>query len=162
VALPTPAQIVPGLPRVGLVYQRTDRFEEFPDVEPEYILALDRALKQEADVTVFLTRVILDGERDQCRRPVLVSPGVDFDRFAAGSSGPDPDDMRSIPRPRVGYIGAIDPHSFDPELLRAVVARLPEVQFVLVGGSTLPDGWITAPNVHLLGQKPYDEVWRYP
>lgn len=39
--------------------------------------------------------------------------------------------------------------------------RLPGHQFVLVGGSSLPEGWCDLPNVHMLGRKPYEAVAAY-
>lgn len=162
VALPTAAEIVDKLRHNGLVYQRTDHFESFPDIDSERIRAMDRELKSQADVTVYCSSSLMEAEKGQCRRTAFIDHGVDFAKFAASGSVEEPHDIRDIPRPRVGFVGAIDPHTFDPELYRAVVARLPDLQFVLVGGSTLSEGWIKAPNVHLLGQKAYDEVWRYP
>jgi glycosyltransferase involved in cell wall biosynthesis len=162
VALPTVGEMLDGIPRCGLVYQRTDRFEDFSDVWRDRITALDRQLKREADLTIFCSTVLLSTEQGQCRRAEFVDHGVDFERFAAGNGAPEPDDVKPIPRPRVGFVGAIDPHTFDPQLFRDVVRRLPELQFVLVGDCTLPTGWINSDNVHMLGQKPYDEVWRYP
>ena len=53
-------------------------------------------------------------------------------------------------RPRVGFVGGIDDHTFDPPLFVEVARRLPEFQFFLVGSCSLPQGWCTLPNVHLL------------
>ena len=70
--------------------------------------------------------------------------------------------MRNIPHPRAGFVGGIDNQTFDPELFKNVVSALPDVHFVLVGGSTLGKDWLDAPNVHHLGRKDYENVWRYP
>ena len=66
-----------------------------------------------------------------------------------------------MPRPRVGYVGGLDRHTFDPELLVDVARRLPDVGFLLVGPSTLPEGWCPLPNVTQLGQRPYEQVAGY-
>ena len=42
-----------------------------------------------------------------------------------------------------------------------MVEQLPDVQFFLVGGCSLPEGWCPFPNVHLLGQRPYEDVAAY-
>ena len=162
VALPPAVTIAPRLRHGGLVYQRTDHFESFPEADGERIRAMDRELKNLADVTVYCSSSLMEAEKDQCRRAAFVDHGVDFEKFSTSGSQQEPDDVRGIPRPRVGFVGAIDPHTFNPELFRSVVERLPDLHFVMVGHSTLPDGWINAPNVHLLGQKAYDDVWRYP
>ncbi len=73
----------------------------------------------------------------------------------------EPDELRGMPHPRVGYVGGIDRHRFNSSLFRSVAASLPEVHFFLVGGRSIPDEELAAPNVHLLGPRPYAEVHRY-
>jgi glycosyltransferase involved in cell wall biosynthesis len=74
----------------------------------------------------------------------------------------DPADVRELGQPRVGYIGSMDPHTFDGDLLVQVARQMPEVTFVLVGPCALPDStWGEVRNVHRLGQKPYEQVASY-
>jgi len=162
VACPPAAEVIEGIPRVGLVYQRTDRFETFPGVDIEQITAYDYKLKAAADVTLFCSSHLYDAEREQCRRSAFVDHGVDYDRFsAAGDDGLEPEDVRSIRRPRVGFIGGIDSHTFDPDLFVAVAQQLPDCSFVMVGACSLPSGWCVLPNVHFLGKKQYESVPAY-
>ena len=42
-----------------------------------------------------------------------------------------------------------------------MAAALPEVNFILVGACSLPAGWCTLDNVHMLGQRAYDDVPAY-
>ena len=74
---------------------------------------------------------------------------------------PGPADVAVLKRPRVGFIGGIDAHTFDPPLFVEVARRLSDVEFALIGGCSLPENWCPLPNVSLLGRKPYDEVARY-
>jgi glycosyltransferase involved in cell wall biosynthesis len=163
VACPPAAEVVQSLHPVGLVYQRTDRYEAFKGVNPEQIRSYDRMLKARADVTVFCSKMLFDEEGSGCREAVYVDHGVDFDRFASAgaSDGEAPDDVRGLPRPRVGFVGGIDAHTFDPPLFVEVARTLPDVHFIMVGSCSLPPGWCDLPNVHLLGQRPYDQVARY-
>lgn len=167
IACPPAARYFDQFDHAGLVYQRTDRFEAFGGVDEDEILALDRRLKQRADLSLFCSRELYAGESIHCRRAALVDHGVDFDRFAqagraadAGRAGP-PADVAALPRPRVGFIGGIDRHTFDPALFLDVARRLPNVHFVLVGACSLPAGWCRLANVSLLGQKPYEQVADY-
>jgi glycosyltransferase involved in cell wall biosynthesis len=162
VSNPVAFEVAGRLGEAGLVYCRTDRYEAFPGVDPGRIARYDAALKRAADLSVFCATALLEAEKAECRNPAFVDHGVDFDAFARGAELPEPDDLRAIPRPRVGFIGSIDEHTFDPELFRRVVELLPEFQFALVGATTLPDGWLVQPNVHFLGQKPYEQVAAYP
>ena len=43
----------------------------------------------------------------------------------------------------------------------AVARALPDHQFILVGGSSLPEGWCPLANVRLVGRRPYDSVANY-
>lgn len=164
VACPPGALALDVLRPAALVYQRTDKFEEFPHVDRAAIEGYDRTLKERADLTLFCSRLLHEAERSQCRNALFVDHGVDADRFEAAAlpSAVEPADLRPIARPRIGFVGGIDRHTFDPELFEAVVTRCPDLQFVLVGACSLPAEWLRdRPNVHFLGQKPYEEVPGY-
>jgi glycosyltransferase involved in cell wall biosynthesis len=160
---------VEALERLGgecLVYQRTDRYEFFKGVDHDLIRSYDLKLKAKADVTVFCSKVLFEEEGHECRHAALVEHGVDFDLFAGaggvgGRLGEEPRDLRLISRPRVGFVGGIDAHTFDPALFLEVARLLPKFQFVLVGACSLRRGWCTLPNVTLVGQRPYEEVPAY-
>lgn len=163
VACPPGAAYVDRLGAVGVVYQRTDRYEAFTGVNPDEIRSFDQDMKRRAALTVFCSRSLMLEERDQCARAMFIDHGVDFDRFAAAGldRGSEPEDVRSIPRPRIGFIGGIDAHTFDPPLFVEIARRMPDAQFVVVGACSLPEGWCPHPNVHLLGQRPYESVAAY-
>lgn len=163
VACPTAATLLDDLPSAGLVYQRTDEYECFPGVNASQIRSYDQALKQAADLTVFCASDLADREGAECARSLYVEHGVDFERFAAAGAGlaNEPDDLANVPRPRVGFVGGIDAHTFDVRLFEEVTERLPWVHFVLVGSCSIPGSWSERPNVHLVGQRPYDQVADY-
>lgn len=162
VACPPGVTVLDDLHPVQVIYQRTDRFENFHGVDPKRIKGFDTALKSKADLVLFCSRELFEAEQDQCREAAFIDHGVDYDRFEqAGIKPSDPQDVRSIPHPRIGFIGGIDAHTFDPPLFVEVARSMPEAHFVLVGGCSLPDDWCELPNVHHLGRKPYDEVADY-
>lgn len=163
IAVPTAAEVLDRLDVSALVYQRTDRFEHFPGVNEERIRSYDLRLKQEADVTLFCSTSVFADEQAECRRAAFVDHGVDFNRFSEAGDRIDriPDDVRSIRRPRIGFVGGIDAHTFDPELFIDVASAMPDCSFVMVGGCSLPDGWCKLPNVYLLGRRPFASVAEY-
>ncbi|MFQ5654573.1 MAG: hypothetical protein ACE5GW_07565, partial [Planctomycetota bacterium] len=140
VACPPAAAVIDALRPAGVVYQRTDRFESFAGVDREQILACDHLLKERADTVIYCSSWLMDEEQRESPRALFVDHGVDFDRFSAAGQarGRDPEDLRDLAHPRVGFIGGIDAHTFDPPLFHEVAARLPEVRFFLVGSSSLP------------------------
>jgi glycosyltransferase involved in cell wall biosynthesis len=160
---PAGAELIGRIPAAGIVLQRTDRFEAFPEADGDLVLNQIRRLKAQADLVVYCAPHLEAEERHQVARTLLVTHGADVAAFAAAGRTPEPlpSDVASISGPRVGFVGGLDAHTFDPELFVAVARRLSDHQFVLVGGSSLPQGWCPLANVHLLGRKPYDEVARY-
>lgn len=163
VACPPGQPVVDALDPVGVVYQRTDRFEEFKGVDRDRIARFDRLLKDRADVTLFCSTWLMEQERDQPRDAAFIDHGVDYAPFEAAGLGdtPPPADTKGLKRPIVGFIGGIDAHTFDPELFLQVARAVPDATFMLVGGCSLPEGWCDLPNVTLLGQRPYDQVPGY-
>jgi glycosyltransferase involved in cell wall biosynthesis len=124
---------------------------------------MDKKLRACADLVLYCSRMLFDEEAGSCRQAAFVDHGVDFDQFSAAGDDAttEPEDVKSIAHPRVGYVGSMDAHTFDPKLFNEVVRLLPDMQFVMVGSSSLPVDWCTASNVHFLGQKDYSEVARY-
>jgi glycosyltransferase involved in cell wall biosynthesis len=163
VTCPPGAAFVDRLGAAAVIYQRTDRWETYPEADGEQILAFHRKLQERADLTVFCATLLYDEEAAQCRHAAYVDHGVDYETFAAAGRGetPEPPDVSGLPRPRVGFIGGIDASTFDPPLFVEVARRMPDVQFILVGACSLPNDWISLPNVTLTGQRPYEEVAAY-
>lgn len=162
VACPAAARCAGLLGASGLVYQRTDRYESFEGVRVDHVRSADRSLKQRADMTVFCSRRLMEQERHEARSAAFVDHGVDYERFAdAGDAPVEPEDLRGVRRPRVGFIGGIDSHTFDPRLFCEVASALSEVEFVLVGACSLPEGWCGLANVRMLGRKQYEDVPGY-
>lgn len=162
VACPPGAEVLDHLHPVGVVYQRTDRFEAFHGVNEQRIKGFDRLLKDRADLTVFCSSWLMGQEAAECRSAEFIDHGCDYAAFAeAGRRGEEPPDVRGIARPRIGFVGGIDAHTFDAQLFLGVAERVPEAQFVLVGGCSLPEGWCALPNVHLLGKRDYEQVPGY-
>lgn len=166
IACPPACSIIDDLRPTKVVYQRTDRFEDFEGVNRQLILEYDEYLKARSDLVLYCARELYDAENDQCKMAEFVDHGVDYERFESAGLAVDrhnvePDDLASIPRPRVGFIGGIDAHTFDPPLFLEVVKLLPDVQFVMVGACSLPENWCPYENVHFFGQRPYEEVAAY-
>ncbi|WP_373085975.1 glycosyltransferase [Sneathiella sp.] len=166
VACPPGATVLDQLNAARIIYQRTDRFEDFKGVDPEKIKSFDRILKQRSDIVLFCSRELYNAEKADNRQSLFVDHGVDFDVFEragkdADDHGREPEDISKIGRPRVGFIGGIDIHTFDPDLFVKTARALPEVQFIMIGACSLKEGWCPLDNVHLLGQRLYEQIASY-
>ncbi len=160
---PAGAPLAGEYPCAATVLQRTDRFEAFPEADPVVVGAQIAHLKAQADLVIYASPQLMQSEAMSVRAPVLVDHGVDVGQFAAaGAPGqPAPSEIAHVARPRIGFIGGIDAHTFDIDLFLGVARAMPKHQFVMVGGCSLPDGWCGLPNVHFSGRKPYDQIARY-
>lgn len=163
VACPAACDVALEMKKIRLIYIRTDRFEEYPNVSVEAIRQYDRALKAHADLTVFVSSTLHSEEAAQCKKAIYLDHGVDFDMFASvAAANGHPEEMRRISKPIVGFFGAIEDHLLDAELFEKVVDLLPRMSFVFVG-KTLGD-WSkldSRQNVWFLGQKPYEQIPHY-
>ncbi|MCH9764570.1 MAG: glycosyltransferase [Alphaproteobacteria bacterium] len=160
---PAGADLIGKIENAGVVMQRTDRFEAFPEGDPERLSGQIKQIRDAADLVVYCNQHLADEERDLVRRQLVITHGVDAEAFiAAGYVKSDgPTDVAHIARPRVGFVGGIDAHTFDPQLFLDVVQRVPEAEFVMVGACSLPEGWCPHDNVHFVGRRTYESIARY-
>lgn len=163
VACPVASNLATAMPHYKLVYQRTDRFEDYPNIDTETVRQCDIDLKASADLTIFVSRKLYDEERSLCRKALYIDHGVDFDAFAGAQNDPDiPQEMTSIPRPVVGFFGGIDNHTSDIDLIEKVVRLLPDMSFVFIGKASADcSGFEFCRNVWMLGQRPYEQIPHY-
>lgn len=97
---------------------------------------------------------------------LLVPNGVDFSRFA--TPRPEPEDLKPIVRPRMGYVGVIQ-STINWSLLHELVKRHQEWSFVFVGpqGNLEPHDlahvteMAKLKNAHFLGGKPVGALGAY-
>jgi glycosyltransferase involved in cell wall biosynthesis len=95
----------------------------------------------------------------------FVPAGVDYWKYA--TPVPEPDDLRSIPHPRIGYLGHLK-RMLDWSLLLELSATHPQWSFVFVGPKS-PHSEIDEalqqisrhPNVYFLGGKPAHRLGEY-
>jgi glycosyltransferase involved in cell wall biosynthesis len=163
VACPAACEVALKMKKLRLVYQRSDRFEEYPNIDREIVTRYDRKLKEAADLTVFVNKTLCTDEKTQCRKALYLDHGVDFEMFAnAEKSENVPEDMRHIKGPVVGFFGGIDSHTLDIAFLENLVKALPQMSFVLVGAVSAEVTELRRnTKVHFLGPKPYEQIPHY-
>ena len=163
VACPPACDMAMKMKKTALVYQRTDRFEDFPGVNVEIVKRFDRRLKARADLTIFVNRKLYEEESDQCRNAFYLDHGVDFDMFASPSENAGgPSELAGVPRPIIGFIGSIDDCNPDIDFLGKVADLMPKMTFVIIGREQMDCSALRArKNVLMLGQKPYELVPEY-
>lgn len=163
VACPAACDIAIRMTKEKLIYQRTDRFEEYPDVNADVIRQYDRKLKSTADLTLFVSIALYHQEASQCTKALYLDHGVDFAMFAdACNDDHVPDEIQNIPKPVIGFFGGIDDHTLDMPFMKKVVELLPEMSFLFIGNASSDcSGLLSRQNVRKLGQKPYEQIPHY-
>jgi glycosyltransferase involved in cell wall biosynthesis len=171
VAIPTARDVVGRLGERLLVYQVSDKYEanRMDHATGEGVIAtMHRDLIERAALVYYSGRKLYDEEtaanREFRTKMKLLEQAVDFDHFAeatAGNALPVPVDIGRIPRPRLGYFGAIETWLLDQNLIAYVARERPGWQWVLLGLKSARLDVEELPNVHYLGTKPYGELPRY-
>jgi glycosyltransferase involved in cell wall biosynthesis len=163
VACPVACDTAIQLKKRLLVYQRTDRYEEYPNVDHHTIQTYDRKLKAAADLTVFGNQRLFEEEAAQCRKTLYLDHGVDYEAFATAQQNPfRPKEIADVPRPIVGFFGSVDNHTSDIALVERVAELLPDMSFVFVGKVAVDASALQArKNTWLLGQKLYEQIPHY-
>lgn len=155
VAIPPAADLVGHLGERMLLYQVSDKYEANEDsaLSAEVIRSFDRKLKQSADVVMFSGRRLFEESHEPNR--FYLEQAVDFEHFATETAEASPE-IAGIPRPILGYFGAMD-YVMDTELMAEVSSRRPGWHWVMLGlKSNLVQ--VSAPNIHFVGPKPYSDL----
>lgn len=151
-----------------LVYHCYDLYRETPGWNSQ-LENWQRHLIQRANFSVASSQVIKTDLASMSRGPVHFLPnGADYEAFAAGHAAPEPEDLTTIPRPRLAYVGNIN-RKVDLALLAELARAQPDWQFVMIGGVGNLDEPTTAAyadcrklaNIHWLGQKRPTELPAY-
>jgi len=123
------------------------------------------ALIERADLVIIHSRKLLEKKGGINPNTMHVPNGVDYAAYQ--SPAPEPEDLASIPRPRMGYVGVVK-SQLDLGLLLQLAVEKPEWSFVLVGpigylGNKAPilDQLAERPNVHILGNRQLHELPGY-
>ncbi len=142
-----------------VIYDCMDEWENFPGIKAP-LLETEKQLVRECDLLV-VTANRLAGKWRDCGRPmVLARNAADYDFYAERCK---PNDLlEGIKHPVIGYYGAIADW-FEVDLVVEAARQRPDYSFVLLGGVFDVDvsQLRLLPNVHLLGQQPYETMPQY-
>jgi len=158
VAIPTAADLVDSLGAKIILYQVSDKYEANEDsaLSAKVIREMDQHLKHRAAVVMYSGRKLFE-ESDLPHRYFL-EQAVDFDRFAVEAKE-TAEEVAQIPRPILGYFGAMD-YVMDVPLMEEVTRRRPQWHWLMIGRkSNLVQ--FNSPNIHYIATRPYGELPQY-
>lgn len=163
---------VAELPHSLLVYDCVDEYTEFPTYksEPRWLIEREAALCRRADVVTTTSAGLYDKKRPlNPERTHLVHNVGDFEHFsrARDEATPMPEDLAALPRPIVGFLGAVSDYKLHAGWLTALARKHPEYSLVLIGPVGVGDPTTDVsklaaePNVHLFGHRAYELLPSY-
>lgn len=151
------------------VYHCVDEIKAQPGMPVELLEAAEKKLAQQADI-IFTTSPKLTETRQRWNPNTRYFPNVaDYEHFntALDASTLIPEDLEKIPKPRIGFVGAISGYKVDFTLIRKVAETHPEWSVVLIGEIGEGDPWTDSSllngldNLHLLGPRDYKYLPSY-
>ncbi len=164
--LPTPLsyQLCGQLrPDLLIYYCANDMAGDDPSKAP--LIPWEKKLYAESDLVFTISAQLSRKAGLYSKRVYEFSPGLDNKFLSLDLNAiSEPQELRSIPRPRVGFVGTLAPidDRFDVQLFIDVVQQNPRLNFVLIGPSY---GDITDlqafSNVFILGPKKHEKLPSY-
>jgi hypothetical protein len=165
--VPTCAPMVERRRWAASVWNRSDEFSAFPEADATLIAPLEQRLLRGCDSAVYVNRTLFERERGSVKAAEFIGHGVDFDHFASARPGTKPpadvpEELKDLPRPIVGFYGALDDYTVDLELLIKVARHIRPATLLIIGPKAMDISRLVAePNVKYLGPVPYAKLPRY-
>ena len=132
------------------------------------ILGEEEKLLRKADLVFFTSPSIAKRKSASNPHTYVVRLGVDTELFNQVLNYPTslPDDIKDIPEPRIGYVGALDGYKVDFSLIKKVAELRPRWHWVIIGRAGTSDKTVRsdlprADNLHYLGPLPRREIPLY-
>lgn len=152
-----------------LIYHIVDEYTGYGGLESARAEAMrrrERELIARADLVLVTSKALLESKGGINPNTHWVPNGVDYERFASAAARRlEPVEMAGLPRPRIGYVGAIN-DKINAGLLLHVAEAYPQATLVMVGPVRAVDEETRAglealrsrPNVRFVGQVPGERV----
>ncbi|MCH7789407.1 MAG: glycosyltransferase [Acidobacteria bacterium] len=170
ITLPTAVDAALDGPYERVVYNRSDKHSEFPEADTELIELVENRLMAGADEVLFVSTTLMNQEQDQCRSARKITHGVDYHHFADATDrrfdtdnpDPVPAELAELPRPIIGFYGALDDYLLDVDLFIETARAHPTASVVIIGPQAMEiDRLLAEDNIHYLGQIPYPDLPAY-
>ncbi len=166
IAIPTAVEVIGRLNEELVIYHVSDKYDANTmdhATDPAFIRKLHERAIEAADLVFYSSRKLFDEVIRGREKSYLLEQAVDFDHWSIlASAGVEvADEIERIPRPRIGYFGAIEPWLVDQELIRQAWRERPEWNWIFIGNKSRGLEIEELPNVHFLPPVSYQELPHY-
>ena len=166
IAIPTAVDMIGQFDERLVIYQVSDKYDaNMMDHATDHVTIRrlhDRAIDN-ADLVFYSGQKLLAEAKQGRERSFLLEQAVDFEHWSQIGPGnlEVADAVARIPRPRLGYFGAIEPWLIDQNLIKRAARERPAWQWVFIGNESRGVEIEALPNTHFLAAVPYQELPRY-
>jgi glycosyltransferase involved in cell wall biosynthesis len=131
--------------------------------DPAFIRKLHERAIDAADLIFYSSRKLFSEVERARDKSYLLEQAVDFEHWARISNGNlrVAETVSAIPRPRIGYFGAIEPWLIDQELIKQASREQPQWNWVFIGNKSKGLEIESLPNVHFLPPVSYQDLPDY-
>lgn len=146
--------------KIKIIY---DCMDDWPNLWP-YPKEITEVIKSEnhlitaSDLIFVVSEKLKERMMKYDKNSILIPNGVDYEHFSKVK--PVPEEMKEIPHPIVGYIGAIF-EWVDVDLISEIAKKKPYWSFLLIGPIDQTLVFPKLSNIYLLGPKPYRSTPAY-
>ena len=166
IAIPTAAEMIGRLDESAVVYQVSDKYDANTmdhATDPALIRRFHEQAIDAADLVFYSGRKLFAEATRGCDHSYLLEQGVDYEhwrRVGDGTVAVAPE-VAKIPRPRIGYFGAIEPWLVDQELIKRAARERPEWHWIFIGNKSRGLEIEDLPNTHFLPAVAYADLPRF-
>ncbi len=166
IAIPTAIDVIGRLKESLVIYHVSDKYDANTmdhSTDPAFIRSLHEQAIEKADLIFYSSRKLLAEATRRLERSHLLEQAVDFDHWAriSNSDLKVPSEIERIPRPRIGYFGAIEPWLIDQQLIQQAARQRPEWNWIFIGNKSRGLDIENLPGVHFLPPVGYHELPNY-
>ncbi len=122
----------------------------------KYVRRLEGQLLSRADLSVFSSPLLAEQIGSRARRAEVIPLGVEYQHFVSKSER-DLNQARGIETPRIGFLGQVTDRE-DWAMVAQAAGQMPELQWVVLGPSSLEREPPASENLIFAGPTPYQSV----
>ncbi len=164
IAIPTAAEMIGCFDESLVIYHISDKYDANTmdhATDPSLIRKLHHHAIAAADLIFYSGRKLLEEATSGLDRSYLLEQAVDFEHWSHVSDLEVAPEVASIPCPRLGYFGAIEPWLIDQELIKRAAREQPAWQWIFIGNKSRGLDIEALPNTHFLPPVAYNDLPRY-
>ena len=164
--IPTFNDVIGTLGEKAIIYYCIDDLRGYAGVDGEWFDQEEDRLLSLANCVISSAKELDNAFRKKGHKSYYMPHGVDWALFrkAVTDDFPTPQDIRHIPKPRLGFYGFLSDEWVDYPLLKKMAKEHPDWQIVLIGrpkaGMNM-DTVVPEDNIHFLGLRPFESLPAY-